>query len=454
MKTHAMLVGHPLREGRLNSDRCRWQVLILIIFASLAVGCGDPQESARKELAKLGKDFSPTVFIESIANGDKVAVKLFLAAGIDVNQPDKDGVTALMNATMKGDTNLVERLLEKGANVNAQSSQGMTALTVALMSSNEDLVKALLAKGANPNLAMTTTTGETGGITPLMTAVMGGRVETVKLLLAKGADVNARDEKGLTAADYAKAQPNPDILKLLQEMGAPAVTETQLAALLDQFSKDLRATALGSMRNGETSDACRKLIADRLSTFKDQELFTTNQLLEARVSAFNAVRSAIEGFALGTITSEMEEARQKAKPFMEFRKELQADKRVQAQLLCSAAVKDDGGLAKWLLEQGADVNARSEAGFTPLMFAATKGSDATAQILLAAGADASLKGYLGMTPVMYAAANGNTKILKLLLAAKGDVSAKNEKGQTALMMAEAKNDAEAFTLLKDAGAKE
>lgn len=431
-----------------RSQNCSFPTTILLSLVLVLLGCGNPQESARKELVKLGKDYSPDVFAKCIENGDKMAVKLFLDSGIDVNQPGPDGSTALMTATMKGDADLVQVLLAKGANVNAKTDKGQAPLDVGLISGNDQVVKLLVAKGADVNAK------GTADMTPLMTAAFGGRSEMVRLLLANGADIYAKDEKGLTAVDYARGQTNQDVLKALWERGAPFVTDTELTRLLDQFRNNLGSVAVSSMDKGETPDACRKLIAERLARFKDQEQFTTNQLLEARVCAFKAVCSAIQGFALRTVTSEIDSARRRAEPFMEFRKELQTDKQVQAQLLCAAAMENDTGMAKWLLEQGADVNARSETGFTPLMFAATKGSDTTAQVLLEAGADVNLKGYLGMTAVMDAAAFGKTKILAMLLAAKADANASNDKGQTALLMAKAKNFGEAVTLLEAAGAKE
>jgi hypothetical protein len=42
----------------------------LVGLATFLTGCSNQQESARKELAKLGKDFSPTVFMGCIRDGD------------------------------------------------------------------------------------------------------------------------------------------------------------------------------------------------------------------------------------------------------------------------------------------------------------------------------------------------------------------------------------------------
>ncbi len=72
----------------------------------------------------------------------------------------------------------------------------------------------------------------------------------------------------------------------------------------------------------------------------------------------------------------------------------------------------DGGVAAWLIQQGADINARSPNGSTPLMMAARYGMIDTVPVLLKAGADTTLKNEQGLTALDFA------------LRAKRDVSAK------------------------------
>lgn len=66
----------------------------------------------------------------------------------------------------------------------------------------------------------------TGGETALMSAAFAGRTEIVKLLLQRGADVNAQDNSGRSAVDYASAPkrgPNSEVLHVLvQAGGVPA----------------------------------------------------------------------------------------------------------------------------------------------------------------------------------------------------------------------------------------
>ncbi len=399
------------------------QLLCLLGVAALLVGCGSSPESARQNLAKLGKDFTPATFIECDGNGDKEAVRLFLAAGMDVNAPGDGGITALAAAAMKGNT---------------------------------ELVRTLLDKGANPNLAATA--GAVEGTTPLMVAATGGHAEVVKLLLAKGAEVNAKDAKGLCAVDYAGN--NQNVLQPLWERGAPFITTAAMNELFKRFHGELHVKVVQSLLNYESPDACRKLVAEQLANYQDRLKFTTNQLLEARIRIFKTAFRAVEKVGMeesidaSGVAGANPKRRESIKQFVEWLKELQADPVVQREALLTAADDDEPGTVKWLLAQGANANVRSDAGLAPLMFAAAKGHRNVAQVLIDAGADVNMKGYKGWTATMFAASQGRIEVLKMLLAKKPDVNAVNDDGQTALALAQARNQTEAVVALKDAGAKE
>jgi len=398
------------------------KILLAAFIMTLIAGCGNRQESARKELVKLGKNFNTDGFIESVGDGDKQAVTLFLEAGFDANTPAENGITALHIAAMKG---------------------------------NADIVKMLLDKGANPNAAVIS--GSEKGSTPLMVAVAGGYLETTKLLVDKGADVNAKDANDLVVMDYATGQTNLNLLKILWQHGAPFLTEKAFAKLMDQFQFDLRAKAARSMNAGESPDACREFIKEQLSNFQQEQNFTTNQLLQARVVAFRAVTSVVDKSVALDASSALgvsEKERQAVKDFTAFLKELQSDPAVQAQALITAILESEPGVVKWLLEQRADVNHKDETGVTPLMNAAVANKTIVVQVLLDGGADVNLKDHQGWTATMYAAARGNVEPLKLILEKKPELDAANGKGQTALMLAEQNNNADEAVLLKNAGAKE
>jgi ankyrin repeat protein len=67
-----------------------------------------------------------------------------------------------------------------------------------------------------------------------------------------------------------------------------------------------------------------------------------------------------------------------------------------------------------LLRYGADVNAQSEAGFTPLILAACSGDGRIVQVLLNSGADVRKTLKSGQTALAHAAEHGYNGIVELL----------------------------------------
>jgi len=115
-------------------------------------------------------------------------------------------------------------------------------------------------------------------------------------------------------------------------------------------------------------------------------------------------------------------------------------------------------IAEFLIENGADVNARRNANWqTPLHQAALWGSKEIAALLIAKGADVNAKGKYGRTPLHYAASRGLNKIIELLIARGAGVNTKIEvgdyKGQTPLDGAIQWNQTETADLLRKHGGK-
>jgi ankyrin repeat protein len=70
--------------------------------------------------------------------------------------------------------------------------------------------------------------------------------------------------------------------------------------------------------------------------------------------------------------------------------------------LIMATYTGNADIARYLLEQGADVNGRDAAGNTPLIGVAFKGDQAMAALLLERGADLQSKNKQGATALSYA----------------------------------------------------
>jgi ankyrin repeat protein len=129
----------------------------------------------------------------------KVSQALAASPKLAVNQPNANDETPLMLASLKQQIPLVQTLIKRGADINRP---GWTPLHYAATAGNATIIRLLLEAHAyidaeSPN-----------GTTPLMMAAHYGTPEATKLLLEEGADPLIKNEKGLTALDFAKSGPH------------------------------------------------------------------------------------------------------------------------------------------------------------------------------------------------------------------------------------------------------
>ncbi|MBU0633258.1 ankyrin repeat domain-containing protein [bacterium] len=92
-------------------------------------------------------------------------------------------------------------------------------------------------------------------------------------------------------------------------------------------------------------------------------------------------------------------------------------------------------IVKYLLIKGADINAKENSGHTPLSAALYAKNKDTAKFLIDKGADLETRGYNGWTPFLYASYYGVTDIVKYLVEKKVDINARSLTGETALILA-------------------
>src|SRR2546428_13026378 len=105
-----------------------------------------------------------------------------------------------------------------------------------------------------------------------------------------------------------------------------------------------------------------------------------------------------------------------------------------------AAHWNDLETAGLLLHAGADANAANDFRMTPLSQACINGSAALVDLLLKAGANPNTPVATGVPPIMTCAKSGNADAVEMLLARGADVNAKEPaQNQTALMWAAAEH---------------
>eukprot|EP00003_Mantamonas_plastica_P029064 TRINITY_DN6836_c0_g1_i2.p2 TRINITY_DN6836_c0_g1~~TRINITY_DN6836_c0_g1_i2.p2 ORF type:complete len:194 (-),score=33.30 TRINITY_DN6836_c0_g1_i2:18-599(-) len=110
---------------------------------------------------------------------DQVWKKL-IDEGVDVNETDRYGYTALMYAAEMGNETIVMQLLDCGADIEATDRNGRTALIFAVDSGDNHVVQCLINHGANVHARAVI--GKFTKYTPLERAGKFGNDEMVKVM--------------------------------------------------------------------------------------------------------------------------------------------------------------------------------------------------------------------------------------------------------------------------------
>jgi ankyrin repeat protein len=295
--------------------------------------------------------------IQLIRRNDLTGLKVRLSAGADVNTRDARGNTLLMEAAGFGSAASVRLLLGSGADVNAKNQFDATALF--LGAANQEKARMLLQKGAEVNAKTKT------GRTPLMIAAScDGCSAIVKMLLDSGADAKAVDSHKIGALQLAADVDDLDSIKLLLAAGANAKTEDQA-----------RITPLAS-----TAQNCN---------------LEGTKLLLARGADPNIGNTAAGEVKFGKIQL------------------------ISITPLMLAATYCAPEVVKALVDAGAKVNATDIRGMPPLVYAVSSEEQnaAVARMLINAGADVNAKTNAGETALDWAKKFGNARMISLLTTA-------------------------------------
>ena len=370
---------------------------------------------------------------EAAMKADKAAVRALLQQKTDVNAAQPDGTTALHWAVQHDDLETAQLLLRAGAKVDAATRYGVTPLYLACVNGNAALIDALLKAGADANSA------NPGGETVLMTASRTGKPEAIKLLIDRGAKVNAKESvRGQTALMWAVLENHPDAAKMLLANGADINAQTNFVipdgttGEPQGTSGDIGAHGPGIYRSRAVPSPSGAMTA-LLFAARDGNLEMTRLLVDAKA---DVERPAANG----------------TRP------------------LVVAIANNHIGLALYLVEKGADVNAADNFYKRTPLYAAVemRNPDFTREsppavndardpmdlikALLAKGANPNaqvnttpVRGFMqgsanwanfdGQTAFIRAALAGDITLMRLLLDHGADPNIKTNDGATALMAA-------------------
>ena len=167
-------------------------IICTVMFGAVSVNAEEtsltPREQIIKKILQDNYNYNSTGLLKALKNGDKDAVSLFIASGMDPNVTIMK-MPAIYWAIKLKKPEIVEKLLAAGVDPN-QEINGKSLMAIAIQTENVDTVKALLVHGAKVN---DMSTGKS-----LLTLALSKKSEEISNLLIKaGADV---DEASLSKA--------------------------------------------------------------------------------------------------------------------------------------------------------------------------------------------------------------------------------------------------------------
>jgi len=379
--------------------------------------------------------YGATPLSEAVATGNAAIVEALLKAGADPRTPTTgDGETVLMTAARAGNADVVRLLLDRGADVNARESyKGQTALMWAAAERHPDVVKLLLEHGADwkvrsfdretkvPRLSAASSISPIprGGFPALLFAAREGDIETARVMLDGGVDINYGDIDNTSALIASIMNKKYSFAKFLIDRGADVNVaggygRTALYALVDIRNEDYSA-----LPNRKTEDPLPPL--DLLRTLLDRganvnaaltgnlpgrsgmdsgdttlNVGTTPLMRAARAGDTESIRLLLDHGADATLTTKdgntalmfaagvgyrdknthgtERGALEAVKIFVDAGLDLRRSNAKGDTALHGAADRGADAVVQYLVEHGAELNARTKQGFTPLDVAMGKAS--------------------------------------------------------------------------------
>jgi len=310
--------------------------------------------------------------INAIGEGDTDKVTKLIDKGVNINHRKRDGqVTALDTAVISGDIGLVNLLLNSGSDVNSKTPNGYTALLIAsnLLSTTPDIIDTLIRHGADVNAKSSVEQW-----TPLLSAstVVLSHESVIRRLVEAGAQINDSNVFGVTP------------LMCVAEFGSDGLVEYLL-------------------KNGA-----------------DPRLTDEDGISAIYRAASSTGESYVHALEL-SISSSLRIAGSEATFYEEGMKGIADDFLEKNHLVRPKVIK-------LLLEYGADPDAETTSGVTPLKIAIAVGNTEIAEMLIPhANINAGDE-----TALMTAVWHNRIDIVKLLIEKGADINHKKTTGENAL----------------------
>ena len=390
--------------------------------------CNSRSLAPARALLDAGADVDCEALDIAASIGDITMIVELLKRGVDVNSVCAPRYKAPLHyAAENGHQETCEFLMNRGADIEALSKSGLTPLHLAAASGNMEVCKLLINKQAKVI---------NDGATPLHCAAIKGHKEICKFFLTEDedVDVNSVGISKMTPLHWAALYGHTDVCEFLIEKGADIKAESiigdtplhcaaymgQKAAFKLLISKN--ADIKAQNKNGEAPldkalKNCHTFLKD---THIDSENDDESELVsQEEASEEESPENDVQDIDLD---NHLNAATRSLIAFCKFRALtaaqvlLDAGADVHCQALHIAAADGDISMIVELLKRGANVNTVSgPRKWTPLHYAVENGHEETCEFLMNRGADIEAFSKNGFTPLDLAAAKGNMGICKLFV---------------------------------------
>ena len=346
---------------------------------------------------------------------DNVVHALLSDTQCQVDAKGLKGYTALHSSCRYGHVDIVRTLVNHKGNVNATTDSGDTPLTLAAKYKHDNVVYALLSDSQCPVDAE----GQ-DGYTALHYSCRDGHVDIVRTLVKLEANVNATTERGETPLTLATRNKHDNVVHaLLSDSQCPVDAKGQDGYTALQYS--CRYGYVGIVRTLVNHKANVNARTDSGDT----------PLTLAAINKHDNVVHALSDYNCEVYAK---------------------DKDAYTALLHLSCERGYVSIVRSILnEDKADVNTRTDSGYTPLTLAARGGHDNVVHVLLSdSQCLVDAKGQDGYTALHYSCRDGRVDIVRTLVKHKANVNAKTERGETQLTLATRnKHDNVVHALLSD-----
>lgn len=421
----------------------------------------------------------------AVLNGNVKVLKALLGmrgyTNIEINAKDIRGQAALQLAVIMGDLEAVQALLLKCSqrSLSAKNQNGNTLFHLAVISGNVEVLKALLASRIqrSPNAK------NQNGQAALHLAVIMGNLEAVKALLAKDAWVYAKDINLDTPLHLAVVSGNEEIVQALLEKGARIDARNQdgqTALQLTVFGNPIiqrthadQTYADGRLLNEKEAAGLIRakpnipIVLPKMAEHLIKSAIVRNMHQPSLVASHPKLRKcwskcvndkrnkAESSFTVHDMEETSEEMM--IDVVSDGNVLMNMDQHLTDTNIINAAANGYIEVVKYLIKQGADVNAQDKDGKTALHYAAANGHVDAVKCLIEQGVEVNAaESKNRRTALHYAVANGSLELLRYLLEnllEKGsDVDVKDKHGISPLRYAVAKGNSAVVSILLKYGA--